>query len=193
MSQGRQNVDHRWCCLGPILLLAGLAHGDHRVVPLRSVQPAPPPPEMKAPVAPGMPPLCAAPQDRPYPINLATALTLAGVRPLDVGLAQQRVELAVAQLKRADVLWLPSILIGPDYFRHDGQIQDVQGNVFGTSKSTFLAGFAPTAVFAVTDAVFEPLAARQVVRARDADLQAARNDSFLAVAEAYFNVQQARG
>src|SRR5262249_42898780 len=49
------------------------------------------------------------------------------------------------------------------------------------------------AVFAVTDALFAPLAERQVVRAREAALQTARNDSLLAVAEAYFNVQQARG
>src|SRR5262249_33995883 len=40
---------------------------------------------------------------------------------------------------------------------------------------------------------FEPLVARQVVRARQSELQATRNDSVLAVAEAYFNVQQARG
>jgi outer membrane protein TolC len=48
-------------------------------------------------------------------------------------------------------------------------------------------------VFAVTDAIYAPLSAKQVVRARQADLQASRNDSLLAVAEAYFNVQQARG
>jgi outer membrane protein TolC len=73
----------------------------------------------------------------------------------------------------------------------------VQGNVFGTSKGSFMAGvgtgIGQNAVLVVTDALFEPLAARQVVRAREAGLQAARNDSFLAVAEAYFNVQQARG
>src|SRR5207245_4785808 len=49
------------------------------------------------------------------------------------------------------------------------------------------------AVFAITDAIFAPLAARQVVRAREASLQATANDTFLAVAMAYFNVQQARG
>src|SRR5262249_22389378 len=42
-------------------------------------------------------------------------------------------------------------------------------------------------------ALFEPLAARQVVAARQAQVQAAANDSLLAAAEAYFNVQQARG
>ena len=48
-------------------------------------------------------------------------------------------------------------------------------------------------VFAVTDAYFAPLAARQVVAAQRANVQAAANDSMLAVAEAYFFVQQARG
>src|SRR5262249_27323854 len=47
--------------------------------------------------------------------------------------------------------------------------------------------------FAVTDALFEPLATRQVLRAREAGFQAVTNDAVLAVAEAYFNVQQARG
>jgi len=54
-------------------------------------------------------------------------------------------------------------------------------------------GAGPVAVFAVTDAIFAPLAERQVVRSREAALQTARNDSLLAVAEAYFHVQQARG
>jgi outer membrane protein TolC len=133
------------------------------------------------------------PSDKPLPINLPTALQLAGVRPIDIAVASQRIQIAVAQLEQAQVLWLPTILMGPDYLRHDGRIQDVQGNLFDTSKSTLLLGAAPIAVFATSDAIFAPLAARQVARARDAELQIARNDSLLAVAEAYFNVQQARG
>jgi outer membrane protein TolC len=131
--------------------------------------------------------------DCPLPINLPTALHLAGVRPLDIDLASERIRVALALEDRARVLWLPTILLGMDYFRHDGQIQDVAGNVAGTSKGALMAGASPIAVFAVTDAIFAPLAARQEVRAREADLQTVRNDTLLAVAEAYFNVQQARG
>jgi len=131
--------------------------------------------------------------DKPLPINLPTALQLANVRPLDIALASERIRVAAAQLERAQVLWLPTIYLGTDYFRHDGQIQDVGGNVFGTTKSSVMIGAGPYAVFAVTDALFAPLAERQVVRAREAALQTARNDSLLTVAEAYFNVQQARG
>jgi outer membrane protein TolC len=134
-----------------------------------------------------------APCDKPLPINLPTALHLANVRPIDIALASERIRLAAAQLDRARVLWLPTVYLGMDYFRHDGQIQDVAGNVFGTSKSAFLLGAGPSAIFALTDAIFSPLAERQVVRARAAELQTARNDSLLAVAEAYFSVQQARG
>ena len=130
---------------------------------------------------------------QPYPINLPTAMKLAGAEPLDIAIATARLQAASAQLQRSEVLWLPTLQFGGDYFRHDGQIQDVVGNVFGTNKSSLMLGAAPALTFAVTDAIFGPLAARQVVRARESDIQAAINDSLLAVATAYFDVQQARG
>lgn len=150
------------------------------------------PPVEGAPPARLMPPIPAA-DDRPLPITLPAALRLANANPLDIAAAAERIRLAAAQLKRSRVLWLPSVSLGVDYFRHDGQLQDVAGEVFGTSKSTFQVGAGPSAVFALADAVYAPLAARQVVRARQADHQAATNDSLLAVAEAYISVQEARG
>jgi outer membrane protein TolC len=131
--------------------------------------------------------------ERPLPITLATAFQLANARAFDIQFAAARVQAAVAAVERANVLWLPSINLGTDYTRHDGQIQDSFGNVFGTSRSALLYGAGPNVNFALTDALFAPLAARQVAAARRADLQATANDTLLAVAEAYFNVQQARG
>lgn len=152
------------------------------------------PPENLNPPKPIPLPLPGVPAaDRPLPINLPTALRLAQVEPLDIAIAAQRLEIAAAQLQRANRLWLPTLLIGGDYFRHDGQLQDVAGSVFGASKSTLAVGVGPSMVFAFSDALFGPLAARQVVQARSANVQAAQHDSLLAVAEAYFNVQQARG
>jgi outer membrane protein TolC len=186
----------RACLTLALLTLVGCANPE--------IDPELPGTALSAPaLRPTQPPDCPAPvpiaqatptpSDKPLPINLPTALQLAGVRPIDIGLASERIRLAAAQLERAEVLWLPTIYVGTDYFRHDGQIQDVAGNVAGTSKSSFMLGAAPYAVFAVTDAIFAPLAERQSVRAREAALQATRNDTLLAVAEAYFNVQQARG
>jgi outer membrane protein TolC len=181
------------------LVLAGVVAAAHHgaMQPLACGQEQAPAPHalqdrIGSPPAPVVPP-APEPSDKPLPINLPMALQLAGVRPIDVQLASQRIQVAAAALERANVLWLPTILLGIDYYRHDGQIQSVEGNVFGTSKSSFQLGAAPIAAFAITDALFAPLAERQVVRARQAALQTARNDSLLAVAEAYFNVQQARG
>ena len=138
-------------------------------------------------------PPAPAPSDKPLPINLPTALQLGNIRAIDVQVAAERIRLAAAELARAKVLWLPNLQTGADYLRHDGRVQDVVGNIIDTSKSSVMLGVGPTAVFAVTDAIFSPLAARQVVRAREAGLQIAANDTLLAVAEAYFNVEQARG
>jgi outer membrane protein TolC len=130
---------------------------------------------------------------KPFPINLPTALRLADARAIDVALASERIKVAAAQLERARVLWLPTVYAGVDYFRHDGKIQDTAGNILDVSKSAFMAGAGPVAIFALADALLQPLAARQIVRARQAGLQATTNDTLLAVAESYFNVQQARG
>lgn len=188
------NHSHRWFALW-LLSIFPLCVGRFEGRAFAQEQ-APPPKSVQAPWAD--PPVALAPpipaaSDRPLPINLPTALQLASVQPLDIGIASERIRAAAAELERSQVLWLPNILMGTDYFRHDGQIQDVEGRVFTTSKSTFMLGASPTAVFAVTDALFLPLANRQVVRSRQADLQTATNDSMLAVADAYFRVQQARG
>src|SRR5690242_2075207 len=50
--------------------------------------------------------------DKPLPINLATALQLANVRPLDVAVAAQRIQVAAAQLEQARTLWLPTLYLG---------------------------------------------------------------------------------
>src|SRR5262245_9249309 len=155
-------------------------------------EPAPAPAESEAKTTKVLPPLVAA-KNRPLPINLLTAMRLAEVAPLDIDIAAQRLAAAEAQLQRANVLWLPTLYLGGDYFRHDGQLQDVGGVVFGNHKSKKMVGAGPSMVFALSDALFAPLAARQDVQARWAGVFTAQNDSLLAVAEAYFAVQQARG
>lgn len=160
----------------------------------RGQEPAPSPlagPAGSPPVPIRLP--APTPSDRPLPINLSTALQLGNARALDIAIASERTRVALAQLERARVLWVPSLQLGGNYFRHDGRLQNIEGDVLDLSRSAVLAGLAPNAVFATTDAIFGPLAARQVLRAREASFQAATNDTFLAVAETYFNAQQARG
>jgi outer membrane protein TolC len=148
------------------------------------------------------------------PIDLTTALRLAGVRDLDIATARQRVCESLAELDRARALWLPSLFIGPTWTRADGQIQTITGQVQTINRSSLFVGataalangFASpppgtgfpslnglSATLRISDAIYEPLAAKRVVAASQAGLQATTNDAFLTIAEAYFDLQQAGG
>jgi outer membrane protein TolC len=143
-----------------------------------------------------LPPTWVPPKVEPgeegLPINLATALRLANVRALDIIIAQQQLGIAVAQLQQAQVLWLPNWDMGLDYAHHEGPIQNNDGSITNSTRSSMFVGGAPQALFGLTDAIFAPLAARQVARAQDANIQTATNDTLTAVAVAYFDAQEAR-
>jgi outer membrane protein TolC len=149
-----------------------------------------------------------------FPIDLSGALRLAGARDLDIAIARTRVAQAMAELTRARAIWLPSLFIGPNWIRHDGSAQIVQGQVQQISKSSLFIGAtaafgqgvtgptpsggpAPlsstTAVIRISDAIFAPLAARQVVESSKHAVDAATNDALLGLSEAYFDLQSAAG
>jgi outer membrane protein TolC len=132
----------------------------------------------------------------PYgvPINLATAMQLAGVRPLDIETATVQVRQALAVQLEARALLIPTLNAGVDYFRHDGVQQNIfMGPNFRKGRQSFFVGGGPSLFVGLTDAIYNPLAARRVVDARRADVQTARNDVLLTVAQAFFELQSARG
>ncbi|HEY2252091.1 MAG TPA: TolC family protein, partial [Planctomycetaceae bacterium] len=137
--------------------------------------------------------------DLSYPINLATALRLADARPLVVAAAQASSWVAEAQLQRAQVIWVPTLNLGGDYVRHDGFGPDFNRGINTGSRPlsqniNFLyTGTGLTMGFALTDAIFEPLAAKQVLDSKRWDIQSAKNDALLATARAYYDVHQYRG
>ncbi len=126
------------------------------------------------------------------PINLPAALRLANVGAWDIAIATQQLRIAVAQHDGTKVLWLPGVIAGTYYAHHDGPIQANDGSMTDTTRSSLAIGVAPLALISVTDAIFAPLAQRQVVRAQQANIQTATNDTLTAVAVAYFDAQEAR-
>jgi outer membrane protein TolC len=134
------------------------------------------------------------PTDLRFPINLATALRLSDARPLIVAAAQASVWVAEAQLTRAKVLWVPALNVGFDYYRHDGGGPDInKGIMTAPSLNYFYGGAGLIQYVALTDAIFQPLAARQVLNARHWDIQTAKNDALLQTANAYIDVHLYRG
>jgi outer membrane protein TolC len=142
----------------------------------------------------GQRPAAPAETGRALPINLATALRLADARPLVIEAARAAVETEYGLYEQARVLWLPTLNLGAEYQRHDGGEENVlTGQTILGPRNQFFAGGGAQAIFALTDAIYAPLAERQLLRARNIEVQTAKNDALLSVAVAYFNVQQARG
>jgi outer membrane protein TolC len=134
------------------------------------------------------------PSDVRLPINLAAALRLSDARPLVVAAAQAGVWVAEAQLTRAKVLWLPTLNIGFDYIRHDGGGPDFnKGIMTAPSVNFFYGGVGMWGTVSTTDAIFQPLVARQILNSAHWDIQSAKNDALLQTADAYFRVHQNRG
>ncbi|WP_169976696.1 TolC family protein [Tautonia rosea] len=154
------------------------------------------------------------PDQAVFPIDLGNALRLAGARDIEVQIARQRVAEALGELQLARSAWLPSIYYGPQWMRHDGQAQIVEGPVQTISKSSlFVGGMAAlgdgisgpvpaggppnvggfSTILRLSDAIFLPMAARRVVDAERAGVSVAVNNAIQGVAEAYFDLQAASG
>jgi hypothetical protein len=85
-------------------------------------------------------------------------------------------------------------MYGFDYIRHDGGGPDFnKGIMTAPSVNFFYGGGGMWQFLNLTDAIFQPLAARQILNARNWDIQAAKNDALLQTADAYFLVHQSRG
>ena len=137
--------------------------------------------------------------DLAYPINLATALKLADARPLIISAAQAGAWVAEAKLQKAKVLWVPSFDMGSDYIRHDGFGPDFNLGIntpqrpLNQNVNFLYSGIGIIQNVALTDAIFEPLAARQELNSSRWEIQTAKNDALLDTANAYFTVHQYRG
>jgi outer membrane protein TolC len=146
----------------------------------------------------------AASTDR-HPIDLTTALRLAGANNLQIALAAERIRQAQARLEGAEVQWLPSLNAGAGYNRHTGRVQDTRGEVVETERNALFVGggpnFGPASLtgpagpparlflgLPLADVFFGPLAERQQLQATNAALATTFNDTLLQVAQAYLDL-----
>ncbi|MBX7104287.1 MAG: TolC family protein [Gemmataceae bacterium] len=125
------------------------------------------------------------------PIDLATALRLAGAQNPAIALAQARYREALAVEQQNDLLWLPNVAVGTNYFRRDGVTQNQAGLVFQNSRSNLFAGSGVALRVDTADAYYLPLVSRQVTRARAYDNRAAQLAVSFESASAYLDLLHA--
>ncbi len=140
------------------------------------------------------------------PIDLDTVLRLAGVQNPELNVARQRVLEAAAMRQLAAARFLPSINPGMNYDTHSGNLQQSNGNILALNRSAVYVGAGASAVAAGTVnipgvflggntavGIFNYLASRQLVRQREFDNIAVRNQVFLSVTLAYSELLRSEG
>ena len=140
------------------------------------------------------------------PIDLDTALRLAGVQNPELNVARQRVLEAVAVRQLAAARFLPSINPGMNYDTHSGNLQQSNGNILSVNRSAVYVGAGTNAVAAGTVnipgvflggntavVIFNYLVSRQLVRQREFDNIAVRNQVFLKVTLAFSELLRSEG
>jgi outer membrane protein TolC len=159
------------------------------------------PEEAKIPAAPAT--ILA---DQKNPIDLASALQLAGVQNAEILLAREQVTEAVALRQLAAAQFLPSINAGTNVNTHTGPLQRAGGQIIEVNRGAMYLGFGASAVGAGTVTIpgivwngnlsqtyFNTLVARQVVSVRQFRSAAVRNEVLLRVASAYLELLRAEG
>lgn len=128
-----------------------------------------------------------------YPIDVPTTLRLAGAQNLDIQIARERLNEAQANRQSALEQFFPWIAPSVGYHRRDGVAQSVPSGVISDAHyQSYSPGAALTAQMVLGDALYNSLAAKQLVRASDQALEAQRQDATLSAAQGYFDLAKAK-
>lgn len=128
-----------------------------------------------------------------YPIDLPTTLHLAGAQNLDIQIAREHLNEAQANRQSALEQFFPWIAPGVAYHRRDGVAQAVPSGVISDAHfQSYSPGAAITAQMVLGDAIYNSLAAKQLVKASDQALETQRQDSTVSAAQGYFDLAKAK-
>jgi outer membrane protein TolC len=138
------------------------------------------------------------------PIDLGSALALAGVENPEILEARQRITEAVALRQLAAAQFLPNINVGSNLDTHTGTLQQSPGRIITTKRTALYVGMGAQAIAAGTvnipgvswnmnvgQAYYAALVSRQVVAQREAAAQATNNEKLLQTAVAYIDLHRA--
>ncbi len=143
------------------------------------------------------------------PVDFATVLRLAGADNLNVRIARERICEAMANHDAARAAWLPTLNFGVGFNHHEGQIQATDGTVSQVSRGSLFVGGGSkigdnplaggsggparlTVNLSIADAIFQPLATRQLVEAEQFRESRVFNDVMLNASLAYYDLVRAQ-
>jgi outer membrane protein TolC len=189
-TRRNRNGRRRWAASGALLLALGCHEGtlSHFVSVSGPAQVldqgpdvSPPPPAPEA-----FPPDAAAP--RLQPVDLDLVLRLAEENNPQVALARERLQAACAQRDAAGRTWLPDIYFGPAYYRHEGGIQDFNGQLIHSSTGALFGGLELHGRFDWRERAYQQLQAERGAVEKRGELSRVTNRQVLEAALTYVDL-----
>jgi outer membrane protein TolC len=130
--------------------------------------------------------------ERSLPINLDTVLRLAQDQNGQVALARARLAEACAQRDVAAKAWLPDLWVGTSYYRHEGGVQDFNGNLVHSSFGSLFGGAELRGRFDLREAVFQKVDAERRIWQQKGELSRMTSENLLDAASTYIDLLAAR-
>jgi outer membrane protein TolC len=125
-------------------------------------------------------------------INLDTVLRLAEEQNAKVAGARARVDEAFATQDVAATSWLPSLNVGPSYFRHEGGISNEDGTLTHSSFSSLFAGLDISGKLDLREAVYQQVNAERQLWQHKGELRQITSETLLDAATTYVDLLSAR-
>jgi outer membrane protein TolC len=125
------------------------------------------------------------------PIDLPTVLRLAGANNLDLAIVRQQLLQAKAADEAATLRFFPWLAPGFSYDAHNGAISALPGPITPVTSQIYGPQLSVADNVDLGDAIYQKLSTKQLFLAADNRVEAQRNDTLLAAANAYFDLVSA--
>jgi outer membrane protein TolC len=126
------------------------------------------------------------------PISLDTVLRLAQDQNGQVAIARAKLDEAFAQRAVAAKAWLPDLWVGTSYYRHEGGIQDFQGNLIHSSFGSLFGGAELRGRFDLREAAFQKIDAERKIWQQKGELSRLTSENLLDASSTYVDLLSAR-
>jgi outer membrane protein TolC len=126
-----------------------------------------------------------------YPIDLSTALRLAGTQNLQIAAAEAKMRRASGDLWSAYERFLPSLDAEWAFARHEDLTQSTEGEFLDVDKQSHRTAGVLSATWDLNEALFALLATQRAHDAATYKVESTTDAALLEVAEAYFDLVQA--
>jgi outer membrane protein TolC len=123
---------------------------------------------------------------------LDTVLRLAEVQNGQVSLAREKVREAYADQNLAKTAWLPAIMIGPTYYRHEGGVQNQDGTLQHSSTGALFGGLDLYGRFDLREALFRQIQAERQIWQQKGELSRITSETLLEATTTYIDLLAAR-